>query len=214
MVLVVDGKEETVTVCGIYANLFNGGKTAKATFDDTTAPTIWTDISIKLKHPEIVPKKLEQYKRDLPFAKMNNAEKFRDQTFGATIQSLFFVSIGALAVALLVTSLITTLFIKLLLAKDKREIAILKATGFTNQAIGKQYLSRSLITLLRSRTWHALRDDGRHGDVRFCFRLAGRCHYPTYGERIDLPRLSVTDADGHNGHNKNSHGTRRKNQPC
>lgn len=147
MVLVVDGKEETVTVCGIYANLFNGGKTAKATFDDTTAPTIWTDISIKLKHPETVPKKLEQYKRDLPFAKMNNAEKFRDQTFGATIQSLFFVSIGALAVALLVTSLITALFIKLLLAKDKREIAILKATGFTNQAIGKQYLSRSLITL-------------------------------------------------------------------
>jgi putative ABC transport system permease protein len=43
--------------------------------------------------------------------------------------------------------LITALFIKLLLAKDKREIAILKATGFTNQAIGKQYLSRSLITL-------------------------------------------------------------------
>lgn len=49
MILVRDGREERFTVCGIYANVFNGGKTAKATFEDTTAPTIWTDISIKLK---------------------------------------------------------------------------------------------------------------------------------------------------------------------
>lgn len=123
-------------------------KTAKATFEDTTAPTIWTDISIKLKDSTKLTKKMNQYKKDLPFAKTNNAEQFRDQTYGSTIQSLLMISIGAFLVALLVTGLITSLFIKLLLVKDKKEIATLKAIGFTNQEIRNQYLSRSLTILV------------------------------------------------------------------
>lgn len=63
---------------------------------------------------------MNQYKKDLPFAKTNNAEQFRDQTYGSTIQSLLMISIGAFLVALLVTGLITSLFIKLLLVKDKK----------------------------------------------------------------------------------------------
>lgn len=145
--LIRNGREEQFIVCCIYANLFNGGKTAKAIFEDSTAPTIWTDISVGLKDPTKLAKKMAQYKRELPFAKMNNAEKFRDQTFGSTIHSLFLILTGSLAVALLVTGLITALFMKLLLVKDKKEIATLKALGFTNQAIGKQYLSRSLTIL-------------------------------------------------------------------
>lgn len=91
---------------------------------------------------------MNQYKKDLPFAKTNNAEQFRDQTYGSTIQSLLMISIGAFLVALLVTGLITSLFIKLLLVKDKKEIATLKAIGFTNQEIRNQYLSRSLTILV------------------------------------------------------------------
>ncbi|MGM0339499.1 ABC transporter permease [Candidatus Enterococcus murrayae] len=148
IILVREGREETFIVCGIYANVFNGGKTAKAIFEDTTAPTIWTDISIKLKDSNKVSQKMKQYKKDLPFAKMNNAEQFRDQTFGSTIQSVKMISIGALLVALLVTGLITSLFMKLLLVKDKKEIATLKAVGFTNREIRRQYLSRSLTVLI------------------------------------------------------------------
>lgn len=148
IVLVRDGREETFTVCGIYANLFNGGKTAKAIFEDTTASMIWTDISIKLKDSSKLTEKMRQYKKDLPFAKMNNADQFRDQTFGSTIQSVKLIAIGALLVALLVTGLVTSLFMKLLLAKDKKEIATLKALGFTNQKIGHQYLARSLTILI------------------------------------------------------------------
>lgn len=148
IVMIREGHEEQFIVCGIYANLFNGGKTAKAIFKDTTAPLIWTDISIKLKDSSKAAEKMNQYKKDLPFAKMNNAEKFRDQTFGSTIQSIRIISIGALVVALVITSLITSLFMKLLLVKDKKEIATLKAVGLTNQEIRNQYLSRSLTVLV------------------------------------------------------------------
>ena len=91
---------------------------------------------------------MTQYKKDLPFAKMNNAREYRDQTFGSTIQSLRLISVGALVVALVITALITSLFMKLLLAKDKKEIAALKAIGFTNQRINQQFLSRSLTVLV------------------------------------------------------------------
>ncbi len=148
IILIREGREEKFIVCGIYANLFNGGKTAKAIFEDRTAPTIWTDISIKLKNPSKLTEKMNQYKEDLPFAKMNNAEQYRDQTFGSTIQSLLMVAIGASLVAVLITGLITSLFMKLLLVKDKKEIATLKAIGLTNQEIRNQYLARSLTILV------------------------------------------------------------------
>lgn len=148
IILIREGREEKFIVCGIYANLFNGGKTAKAIFEDRTTPTIWTDISIKLKNPSKLMEKMDQYKEDLPFTKMNNAEQYRDQTFGSTIQSLLMVAIGALLVAVLITGLITSLFMKLLLVKDKKEIATLKAIGLTNQEIRNQYLARSLTILV------------------------------------------------------------------
>lgn len=148
LVLIRDGKEERFVVCGIYANVFNGGKTAKATFKDDKATSIWTDIYIKLKNPDKLEQKMRQYKQDLPFAKMNNAREYRDQTFGSTIHSIMLISLGSLLVALLITGLITALFMKLLLVKDKKEIATLKALGFTNKDINRQYLSRSLTILI------------------------------------------------------------------
>lgn len=148
LVLIRDGKEERFIVCGIYANVFNGGKTAKATFKDNKATSIWTDINIKLKNPDKLEQKMRQYKQDLPFAKMNNAREYRDQTFGSTIHSIMLISLGSLLVALLITGLITALFMKLLLVKDKKEIATLKVLGFTNKDINRQYLSRSLTVLI------------------------------------------------------------------
>lgn len=148
LVLIRNGKEQRFTVCGIYANVFNGGKTAKAVFEDEEAASIWTDIYIKLKDSEQTEKKMNHYKKDLPFVKMNNAREYRDQTFGSTIQSILLIALGSSLVALLITGLITSLFMKLLLVKDKKEIATLKALGFTNQRINHQYLSRSLTVLL------------------------------------------------------------------
>lgn len=78
---------------------------------------------------------------------MNNAREYRDQTFGSTIQSILLIALGSSLVALLITGLITSLFMKLLLVKDKRR-SPLKALGFTNQRINHQYLSRSLTVLL------------------------------------------------------------------
>lgn len=146
--LIRDGKEEKFTVCGIYSNVFNGGKTAKATFDDQQSERMWTNIYVKLKNNENLEQKMEEYKKAFPYAKMNNARLHRDQTYGPTIQSILKIAIGSLVVALVITGLITALFMKLLLAKDKKEIATIKAVGFTNKDLSNQYLSRSVVMLI------------------------------------------------------------------
>ena len=48
VVLNVDGKDKTFRVCGIYSDLTNGGKTAKATFDTDLDNLLWCIITIRL----------------------------------------------------------------------------------------------------------------------------------------------------------------------
>lgn len=41
---------ESFVVSGIYSNILNGGKTAKAAFSDETAPAMWLNYYIQLNH--------------------------------------------------------------------------------------------------------------------------------------------------------------------
>jgi putative ABC transport system permease protein len=57
-------------------------------------------------------------------------------------------SYAAIAVALVITVLVTLLFMKMLVAKDRYSIAVMKAFGFTNSDIKKQFVSRSVFVLI------------------------------------------------------------------
>lgn len=146
--IVKNGEEKELVLCGVYSNIFNGGKTAKAAFTDTTTETMWKSYFIKLKDPTQAEEKMNNYKATLSFAKIYDISLYKEQIFGPTIQSLGVVALGSIAVALLITGLVTSLFMKLLVVKDKKEIAALKAVGYTNKDISAQYLSRSLIILV------------------------------------------------------------------
>lgn len=147
LTIIQNGQEKVLTICGIYTNVFNGGKTAKAAFTDEQTEKMWTNIYVKLKPDASIEQKTEQYRQDLPFAKVNNARSYRDQALGSTIRSISISAIGSLLTAVLITGLITSLFMKLLITKDKKEIATLKALGFTNHDLSRQYLARSITIL-------------------------------------------------------------------
>ena len=67
---------------------------------------------------------------------------------GSTISSVEMASYAAVAVALIITVLVTLLFMKMLVAKDRYSIAVMKALGFTNSDIKVQYVSRSVFVLI------------------------------------------------------------------
>lgn len=147
MTLVVGGKENSFTVSGIYSDITNGGKTAKAVFTDPSAGMLWSVISAEVSDASLVNEKTSEYAARFPYAKTIQIEYFVKQTFGSTIHAVKMASYAAMAVALVITLLVTLLFMRLLVAQDSYAIAILKALGFTNRDIKMQYSSRSVFVL-------------------------------------------------------------------
>ena len=146
--LVVEGKEKKLTVCGIYSDINNGGKTAKAVFNDNSSDIMWCIINVELTDKSLVGEKALGYGDRFKFAKISGIDDYIIQLFGSTISSVAKASIAAIAVALIITVLITLLFMKMLVAKDRYSIATMKAFGFTNSDIKAQYVTRSVLVLI------------------------------------------------------------------
>ncbi|MFJ6208492.1 ABC transporter permease [Lysinibacillus sp. NPDC092081] len=142
--VVMKGKEIKLTVSGIYSDITNGGKTAKAVFTDNSEDIMWSVICAKLSDKSHVNEKISEYADKYTFAKISNIDEFVTQTFGSTIKSVGKASIAAIAIAVLITILVTLLFMKMLVTKDRYSIAVMKALGFTNSDMTVQYGSRAV----------------------------------------------------------------------
>ena len=148
IVLMVDGQEKTFTMSGIYSDITNGGKTAKAVFSNTSADTMWIVISAEVSDESLTNEKVVEYENRFDFAKVSNIDEYIVQTYGGTIRSVGLASYAAIAIAVTITVLITMLFVKMLVAKDRYEIAVMKSFGFTNSDIKSQFVARSVFVLI------------------------------------------------------------------
>jgi len=148
VVLTVAGQPLLLTLCGIYSDVTNGGKTAKATFAADEADTMWIVINAALRDPALIETKTAEYSASFAFAKVTGMEAYIEQTFGSTIAAIGQASVAAIVVALIITLLITLLFMRMLVIKDRYAIAVMKAFGFTNADIKAQYVARSVCVLL------------------------------------------------------------------
>lgn len=148
MILLTDKGEKQLTVCGIYSDITNGGKTAKAAFQPGTREAAWSTICVNLKQPGVLAEKTEEYSRKFPYAKVSGMEDYVAQTFGQTLRAVRTASVGAGFVAVVVTLLVILLFMKLLTAKGRYSIAVLKSVGFTGSDISRQYIWRSVMVVI------------------------------------------------------------------
>ena len=148
LTLVIEEKEKDLTVCGIYSDITNGGKTAKAIFSDNSEGIMWSVICAELSDKTLVAGRTAEYSERFKYAKTSGIDEYMVQTFGSTISAIQKAAYAAIAAALVITVLITLLFIKMLVAKDRYSIAVLKALGFTNADIRLQYVSRSVFILI------------------------------------------------------------------
>lgn len=147
LTLIIDGKEKYFTICGIYSDITNGGKTAKAVFSDSSAEEIWCVICASLEDERNAVRKVSEYRALFTDVKVTGVDEFVSETFGATIAAVEKASVVASVVAILVTGLVTLLFMQMLVAKDRYSIAVMKATGFHNSDIRHQYLTRAILVL-------------------------------------------------------------------
>ncbi|WP_010096315.1 ABC transporter permease [Ornithinibacillus scapharcae] len=148
IILTVEDVETELMVSGIYSDITNGGKTAKAVFQDSSSDVMWNIISAEFTNKTSVDKKISEYVNEFDFAKVSGIDEFVNQTFGSTILSVKKASYVAIAIALIITILVTLLFLKLLIVKDRYNISVMKAFGYTNKDITLQYTSRSVFVLI------------------------------------------------------------------
>lgn len=146
--LVIEEEEKNLTVSGIYSDITNGGKTAKAAFTDNSLDMMWSVIYAELSDKSLVDGKASEYADRFDYAKISGIDEYITQTFGSTISSVGKASYAAIAVALIIMVLVTLLFMKMLVTKDRYSIAMMKALGFTNSDIMVQYVTRSVFVLL------------------------------------------------------------------
>jgi len=143
------GNTKDMKISGIYSDVTNGGKTAKASFSDESSSAVWSIVYVSLIDKNTISEKATEYEKQFSYAKVSDVETHTSQIFGGTIASVETASRVTIAVALGLSFLITVLFMKMLVAKDRRVIAILKSCGFTRVDVVKQYVTRTLcITMI------------------------------------------------------------------
>ncbi|AIQ24972.1 ABC transporter permease [Paenibacillus sp. FSL H7-0737] len=145
VLLEVDGTSKKLTVSGIYQDITNGGRTAKARLPYDPKSVLWYIVALDVNPNVSVQEKMDQYAKLFYPAKVTHLESYLSQTLGNTIRQLKLVTGLSIAISISISVLITALFLKMLLAKDVSQIAILRSIGFTLEDIRKQYQVRLLL---------------------------------------------------------------------
>ncbi|HBU11166.1 MAG TPA: ABC transporter permease [Clostridiales bacterium] len=148
IVLMVDGAEKRLTVCGIYTDITNAGKTAKAVFEATEGDILNSSVWVALHAPAETAAKVAQYSAEFPAARVTGVHEMAAQVFGDVASTIGQAGGASIAIAALLTALVTLLFLKMLVTKDRYPIAILKSMGFTARSIGRQYMLRAAIVFV------------------------------------------------------------------
>lgn len=144
--LQITANDETreVELVGIYADISNGGKTAKAIFSSEEAIA---KSSILIKCQDY--KDAEALKADLNkkygMTKISTIADYVDQAFGPLKKQITTAAVVAALIATAVLALVIHLTVKLLITKDAREVAIFQSLGFSNARISHKYLRVSLL---------------------------------------------------------------------
>lgn len=147
ILLKVDGQEREFVVCGLYSDVTNGGMTAKATFQAESEKVLWAKIPVKLRDVSLTERKSAQFKELFSYTKVAKVDDYLEQSIGRTKDVVSLISVAGIIVSVILTVLITLLFIKMLVIKDRYQISVLKSLGFTSQSIRWQYIVRAGVIL-------------------------------------------------------------------
>lgn len=143
--VIYQGKERVLTVCGIYQDITYGGKTAKAAIDFDSKDIEGYMIYLDLREGTNIENKVAQMRTILPNSKITPCNEFVFQTLSSVIANMKQVQGVAVAISLLLTILISVMFLQLMMAREHSAIAVKKAIGFSTRDIRIQLGIRLLV---------------------------------------------------------------------
>ena len=150
-----DGAEPVCCrVSGIYSDITNGGKTAKACFanQDGTPPPMWNIIYLTLKDPGMVRDWADSFqtlvKNYGAGIRVTDISQYVTATYGQTISRIRKAAALTLAVSSLVMAIVVLLFLRLTVWQERGDCSLKKALGILSGEIRMTYMKRSLLYIL------------------------------------------------------------------
>lgn len=161
-------------VCGIYSDITNGGKTAKAYDAGGDGSVMWSVLYVSLKDfaekTEENPagrqagyfvkksagdfgekeKWMEKYRA--MGADVTYIEDYVQDTYGQTLGQLRLAQRAAALISTFVTGAVVWLFIRLLVEKDRYAISLHKALGFTGADMKRSYFVKGMLPVIGGMT--------------------------------------------------------------
>lgn len=142
--LAEDGTEADFTVCGIYSDITNGGKTAKIHSRETQTPVIWSVLYISLSESADEEAWMVRY-RGLGVDVVLISDYVRD-TYAQTLGQLLMASRVILGIGALVIAVVLGLFSRLIVERSRYTISLHKALGFTSGECERDYFVGGMAT--------------------------------------------------------------------
>ncbi|MDR7385357.1 ABC transporter permease [Promicromonospora iranensis] len=143
-----DGDQSiTVQVSGIYQDITSGGQTAKMSGDVTegaAAYTVFADLAGDGADPGGI---ADEYDEQFPTGGVKPTQEYVRETLGVLIDSMRAAAWVALVFGLGVVVLITSLFLKLRLARDRSNMGVLSAIGFSAKELVGQVRTKTLLVV-------------------------------------------------------------------
>ncbi|TCK92640.1 putative ABC transport system permease protein [Natranaerovirga hydrolytica] len=143
--LMVEEKPRTMVVTGIYQDITNGGKTAKANITPNRKDALWYSIHVDINGD--VTDKINEYGELFSGVSMTSITQYLEQTFAHTVHQLKNIIAIIIVLIVLVIIMITSLFFKLHVAKDLSQISVMRSIGIDLRQIQLQYITKVLVVL-------------------------------------------------------------------
>jgi len=141
-------EQKTCTICGIYSDITNGGKTAKGCIKDET-PTVWSIMYVSLKDRVSPDTWISDYsKGSEENIKIAEISEYINGMYGQTIRSIGKASVMTKVIACVVIMVVILLLMRLIIWRERRESSLKKALGLTTSNVRTDYLKKLSIYLL------------------------------------------------------------------
>lgn len=146
--------EEACRVCGIYSDITNGGKTAKACMEDPddVTPVMWSIIYLSLRDEQLAGEWTREYQSRYSSSedavKVTQISDYLKGTYGQTIRNISNASAVSAVMACFVLFVVMLLMMRLVIWRERNDSSLKIALGFTSSDIRRDYLKKVLAYLL------------------------------------------------------------------
>ena len=138
--------EEEFMVCGIYSDITNGGKTAKAYKYGGNAPVVWDILYVSLKDFAKKEPWMAGYRAF--GADIIDIEDYVKNTYGQTLGQLRTAAGIVLGIAAAVLMAVAMLFVRLLVEKNRYAVSLYKALGFTGADMRRIWFAKGMFPVI------------------------------------------------------------------